>query len=682
MTHDAHTTAPDAHTTAHDAHTTAPDAHTTAPDAHTTAHDAHTTAPDCRQHPAVIAKAFALLIDDHPVPMWMYDLTTLSFLEVNRAAVKKYGYSLDEFRTMTLKDIRPAEDVAHFLDDITHRDTSASRTLATRHLLRSGSIIDVEITSHVVEYADCRASLVIAYDVTEQKLAEAAKKRSEEEYKNLFEHASDAIVIFEPDQEIILQANKEACALYGYSPDELIGMSLKKLTKDIPRGEEQISHLLRDGVYVSFETVHLNRQGQEISILLNSSVIDYGGRKAILSMNRDMTERKKSEQLLREVQRRESIGVLSSGIAHDFNNLLGAMMGNVTIAQTRIPPDHPAIQNLEKAILAMDRAAELTKQILAYSGKGQYEVRTFDLGDLLRAHIGLFEVSLSKNVKLVTHLSPTPVYIKADARQIEQVVMNLVANGGDAIEDKPGTVTITLSTVSLSAEELLPYGVFTTTKLKEGSYALVHVSDDGIGMTMETQKIVFDPFFTTKFIGRGLGLSAVLGILRGHDGGIAIDSTIGEGTTFSVILPLDTAPPSVNDAKNAEPNEAKELQNTILVIDDEYEIATVAQEMLETAQYNVLIELNPLQGIEVFTRHKAEIGLVLLDMAMPEMSGKVVVERLQAIDPSIPIIISSGYSEDESMEKIGKAKVSGFIQKPYRLQALLTLVDTVIHHSR
>jgi len=213
--------------------------------------------------------------------------------------------------------------------------------------------------------------------------------------------------------------------------------------------------------------------------------------------------------------------------------------------------------------------------------------------------------------------------------------------------------------------------------MKAGLYATITVSDNGIGMSAEMQKKIFDPFYTTKFLGRGLGLSAVLGIIRGHDGGIAIESAPGMGTTFHVILPGQAAPVQASGAAPAEAPRKEFEQTTVLVIDDDAEIAAAAGEILATAQYSTLIELNPLRGVEVYSRRHAEIGVVLLDLTMPEMTGKQAAEALRAIDPNVRIIISSGYSEDEGIRRMGGARYAGFIQKPYTLQSLLAIVQRV-----
>jgi two-component system, cell cycle sensor histidine kinase and response regulator CckA len=400
--------------------------------------------------------------------------------------------------------------------------------------------------------------------------------------------------------------------------------------------------------------------------------------KRVMGSFQDITDRKEMEQLLRDIQRRESIGVLSSGIAHDFNNLLGVMMGHVSLARTKLQDPHPATSNMEKALTAMENAAELTKQILAYSGKGKFQYVTIDLRAEIEEYISLFSVSKPKNVKLVTDLDGTPVYVNGDPGQIKQVIMNLIINGGDAIGDKQGVVSIKLASIILGIDDANQYAKITGNSLHAGNYAILEVRDDGMGMNQETLGKIFDPFFSTKFAGRGLGLSAVLGIIRSHEGGLIIQSEEGIGTTFQVVLPSIVPPKTLTKPEEEEIQSAPSTTTTILIIDDEAGIADMAREVLESESFSVLVELNPIVGIEIYKQHQNDIGLVLLDLTMPEMSGKEVMELLQEINPDLKIIISSGYTESEVKQKIGKSRPCGFIQKPYPLESLLSMVKKLL----
>ncbi len=328
----------------------------------------------------------------------------------------------------------------------------------------------------------------------------------------------------------------------------------------------------------------------------------------------------------------------------------------------------------------MERAAKLTQQMLAYSGKGKFQIRTIDLGAVVREHVSLFITSLPKNVKLDMRIPQIPVCVEGDPGQIEQIIMNLIINSGEAIGDRQGCISVNLAAAAFGRDELMHYGKLTNAKLMEGNYVLIEVSDNGCGISEETMHKIFDPFFTTKFTGRGLGLSAVLGIIRGHKGGITVENREGGGTIFRVILPVVT-PPTHSEEPSAPQlqTQATTMAATILVIDDELDVATMASDILETQKYNVVVKLNPIEALELYKQRQSEIGVVLLDMTMPEMSGKEVADCLHQINRDVKIIITSGYSKEEVTNKLGAAKVSGFIQKPYRLQSLLKIVDSVLH---
>ncbi len=436
--------------------------------------------------------------------------------------------------------------------------------------------------------------------------------------------------------------------------------------------------VLRTGTPLLNREEYILNEKKEQRWLLSSKIPlrDRDGRiVGLVGIGRDITDRKLAEQLVRDMQHRESIGVLTSGIAHDFNNLLGSMMGNISLAQTHLPSHHPAAGNIEKALAAMERAAELTRQMLAYAGEGKFQIATIDMTAILREHANLFTMSLPRNVTLQTHLPSAPVYMNGDPGQIKQILMNLIINAGEAVGTAEGRVTVELSAAAFGENDLAAYSTITTTALKGGEYALLTVRDTGMGMNPVTMRKIFDPFFTTKFTGRGLGLSAVLGIIRGHGGGISVESSEGAGTTVSIILPCVPPPAAEAGAPDAEAPGTAPSGRTVLIIDDEMEIASTAQEMLETGQLAAVIELNPERGIEYYKQHRAEIGLVLLDLTMPVMSGKDVMDALRAFDPDVKIIISSGYSKEDVAQRIGSASIVGCLQKPYRLQALLSMVQ-------
>lgn len=378
-----------------------------------------------------------------------------------------------------------------------------------------------------------------------------------------------------------------------------------------------------------------------------------------------------AENKLREAARLESIGVLAGGIAHDFNNLLVGIMGNAALALEILPQDAPVRNFLEGVLLASERAADLTRQMLAYSGKGRVEVATIDVAESVLANLRLLSASLPKQVELRVLLPPDLPSIDADVAQFQQVVMNIVINAAEACGKSPGTVTISAQELTVDHD----YVTMNNPQLRPGQFVCLQVRDTGCGMDEATLAKIFDPFFTTKFTGRGLGLAAVQGILRGHKGAVEVQSEPGHGSTFRVLFP----------ASSERPKAAKKLpkprivgSGKILVIDDEEIVRSTARSSLEHHGYSVVTAENGLEGVEIFARDPNGISLVLLDMSMPVMSGEEAFEALKKIRSDIPIVLSSGFTEMEATQKFSGRGLAGFIQKPYTSVGLAEQIEALL----
>jgi two-component system, cell cycle sensor histidine kinase and response regulator CckA len=603
----------------------------------------------------------------------------------NEASEKVFGYPVQEAIGRNLLDLMaPPELRENIVNAIRHMFETGQPIPASEFSLmrKNGSRVTVLSSFAIVQIPDHTPELFcFDIDLTDRKQSEDAMKESEARYHRLFSNMSEGFVLCEIIYDDAgsaydfrpLEVNQAFEDQMGLKADDILGKTARDFFPYIePSWIEMFGRVVSTGQPARFENFNpmTGRYFEQFAYRVGVNSF------AVLTTN--ITERKRSEQLLRDVQRREAIGVLSGGIAHDFNNLLGVMMGYVSLAKIQFPDQHPAFQQLGKAVTAIDRAAELTQQILAYAGKGKNQIATIDIGEEIRQHVSLFNVSMPKNVALSMHLPSAPVYVSGDPAQIKQVIMNLIANGADAIGNKPGEVSITLAEVTLANEELVHYGMFTNTTLNKGRYALIEIGDTGGGISKDIMDNIFDPFFTTKFTGRGLGLSAVLGIIRGHEGGIAIESTEGKGTLFRIIIPVSAASEPLIEMPPPIDISAPPITATVLVIDDEENIATMAREILESGHYTVLTELNPVLGIQLYKLRQSEIGVVLLDWTMPQMSGKDVIDALQEINPLVKIIISSGYAVEDIAKIIDMKKVAGFIKKPYSLQSLLTFVHSVL----
>jgi PAS domain S-box-containing protein len=393
----------------------------------------------------------------------------------------------------------------------------------------------------------------------------------------------------------------------------------------------------------------------------------------VLGASIDITDRVRMEDALRQAQKMESLGILAGGIAHDFNNLLVALLSQMSLALSKLPADSPARDHIEKAVTAAERAAALTRQMLAFSGRGQFAQRPINFNDLLHDNLHLFEVALPKNVQLRSKLAEALPLIDGDTGQMQQVIKNLIINAGEAIGERPGVVTVSTYPQAIGGDDAA-WWKYTGELLAPGQYVTLEVHDTGTGMDPETLSRMFDPFFTTKFTGRGLGLAAVLGIVRGHKGGLQVDSAPGTGTLFRLIFPVSATPP-VEQATHEELPRIEPTGQVILVIDDEEPVRIAVTDILELAGLSVITAADGEEGIALFREHRPDIRLVLLDLSMPGLSGEETFNQLCQIDPAARIVLSSGYNELEVTRRFAGLGVTGFIQKPYDAVALTNAIQ-------
>ncbi len=384
-------------------------------------------------------------------------------------------------------------------------------------------------------------------------------------------------------------------------------------------------------------------------------------------------ERLMLESKMQQAQKLESLGVLTGGLAHDFNNLLVGVLGNADLALSELPEGSSISGYLQSINLAAKRAADLVRQMLAYSGKGRFHVEPVDLRAIIEEMAHLLEAAISKKILLRFQFSDETPIVRADATQIRQVVMNLITNASDAIGTRNGLVTVRTGVRHCNEDYLASATVPGATCA--GDYAFLEVTDTGIGMDRETREKIFDPFYSTKFTGRGLGLAAVQGIVRGHDGALFLKSSRGGGTTFKVYLPL-----KVNESTETEEAQVKAAASkpSVLLVDDEETVRSVAKRMLERMGLEVVIARDGSEALDTFRANPMRFDLVLLDMTMPNMGGEECLRELRNLRPDVRTILSSGFTEPKSLTELGEGARTGFLQKPYDRGQLTELVSSML----
>jgi signal transduction histidine kinase/CheY-like chemotaxis protein len=381
----------------------------------------------------------------------------------------------------------------------------------------------------------------------------------------------------------------------------------------------------------------------------------------------DVTELKRAEARLRDSQKLESLGLLAGGVAHDFNNLLVGVIGNASLAQEMLPPEHEAGELLTGVLKAGEQAAHLTRQMLAYAGKGKFLVEALDISALIPDMSILVRPSIPKRTALQFDLKDDLPPVLADRGQVQQVFMNLVLNAAEAIGSREGVIAVRTRVENVNARyvRLHPEAA----GIQPGKYVCLEVSDTGCGIDEATRARIFDPFFTTKFTGRGLGLAAVAGIVRGHKGAIVVTSAPGQGSCFTVLFPSAARVAGEPAATASEPTPRG--VGVVLIVDDEQIVMEMAKKALERQGYQVLVADGGAAAIELLrSRAGDDVALVILDQSMPNMNGEEVLPELRKLRPEVKVAMSSGYSESETMLLIKGQRVSGFIQKPYTAAGL------------
>ena len=601
-----------------------------------------------------------------------------SLAYVNRAWRETLGYSAAAIDRMKVFEIIHPTSREH-CQDVFARLASGEAVppFETTFVTADGRPVQLEGNA-AVSFDAGRPVLirVVLRDVSERKLIERRLRASDERFRKLVEESSDGIFLADA-QGLISYASPSLKRLLGFPAGELLGTSGFALIHpdDLVAAQEYFGRVLaqpREHLTFRCRVRHKDEGWRDLDVVCTNHLADTAV-EAIVVNFRDVTEQRQNEIQMRHAQKLESLGVLAGGIAHDFNNLLTVVLGNAELLKRHVAPESQATAMLASLETAGRRAAELTREMLAYAGRAPIVRETCDVSSLVREMSQLLAAVVSKSTPFELQFESTPALVEGDPTQIRQVVMNLMTNASEAYDDRPGAIHV--RTRVMRATPDLLQSPYITPAPAPGSYVCLEVADAGCGMPDEIMTRMFEPFFTTKFIGRGLGLAATLGIVRSHRGTVHVTSSPGIGTTVRVLFPLATGRAPENVAPPS--SETWRGSGRLLVVDEEEAVRRVATEMLTGAGFDVLTAGDGDAAVALLRGDTREIRAVLLDLTIPapRLEGLAAIQRVRA---DVPVVAMSGYTLEDVSRQFPNQPWAGFIQKPFALSDLLRAVRGVL----
>ncbi len=610
---------------------------------------------------------FKELFIENPLPMWIFESNSLRFLAVNDAAVARYGWSHEEFLTMTADQTRPDADVAAFLEYRRKVEFGMESGLKTgrnwRHVTKTGEVVAVDTAWQMIDFAGKKAIMVTIIDCS-------AARRTEEEVRelvNVLDLATDAIIVCDLERTILFW-NHGATKTYGWIPEEVLDKKAHEIFQiDSEMVLKCMSGLLAKGEW-SGQMKHARKGGSPALVNSRWTLVrdeESGEPKSILLINTDITETKKLESQFLRAQRLDSLGTLASGIAHDLNNILSPILMATGMLRGCLPEeDRKMLQIIESSA---ERGAGIVKQVLTFARGADGERVLINPKHLVVEMAKVMVQTFPKNLDIQTNIPPDPWTITGDATQLHQVLLNLCVNARDALGEKGGALRVGCENV-----EVDEHVAATNPGALLGPHVCLSVTDNGSGMTPELMEKIFDPFFTTKEQGKGtgLGLATTIGIVKGHKGFITIQSQVGRGTTFKVFLPANREAKS--EIKKQEDSSAlRGNGELVLVVDDEAPVREAIVSTLEANGYHCYTAEDGTDALALYFERRDAIDVVVTDLHMGIMDGITLVRSIRKVSPEARIIVSSGHIHKENQATLTGLGVTSFLEKPYSAERLL-----------
>ena len=612
-------------------------------------------------------KRYRTLFEESPAVMLIIDPVSTMILGANEAAYRYYGYHGEELTNKSMTEIvaLPGEQVMQMLRDATH----GPHYVQLQHRLANGEIRDVELSRGPINIDGKTFLFSIIHDITARKEAEAAIREGEVKLQAITSTATDAIILIDDGGKVVYW-NIAAENMFGYDRNEMLGRNLDIIIPPQYKEAHKKAFSRFAKIGKIYQVSALRKDGSEFPIELSISGLLLKGKWHSAGVVRDITGRRNMETQLRQAQKMEAIGTLAGGVAHDFNNILTAIIGFASLLTMKMAKSDPFLHDVNHILAAADRAVTLTQSLLAFSRKTPIETKPINLNDIIIRIEKLLVKLLREDIEFTTTLAAEELTIMADSAQIEQVLINLITNAGDAMP-KGGQLRISTDVVELDREFTKVHGYGTP-----GRYATLTCSDNGSGMDKETVQRIFEPFFTTKEVGKGtgLGLAIVYGIIKQHNGYINCYSEPGKGTTFRIYLPLTLRLPE--GEVNVVETQPKGGTETILIAEDDTAARYLTKQVLETYGYQVIEAIDGEDAITKFIENKDEIHLVILDVIMPKMNGKEACEKILQLKSDMKCLFTSGYTAEIIEE--GEKKLLNFLPKPVIPAMLLKKIREIL----